>query len=148
LETLVATYGKDFDAAKAGHEKWVKFVTETIGITKVVQQHKMPDKSKEVVVRVNAMKISFHALMKVLYNYAGEQTIKITPNRKLPHELHIELSYPNKNGGSCLYDFNKMEAWGITPKWFSILQELKAEIQDQRETIDEENASSGQCKRL
>ena len=133
---IVGRYGRDYNRALEDHEKWVDFIKN-----KDYPQHEMPDNDKKII-HANEMKIGFHTLMKILYKYVGNNSIIFRQPEDKPHETQLSIE-EGVHKGHCIYDFNRMEAWNIHPKWFNILEETRAGILDSQ--VDKNEKSKSQC---
>ncbi len=110
----VSKYGMNRVAAVQGHNNWVV---------------KMGGKLSDCVSCewIREMKISFHALLKIFYQYTSPSfPVQVFSDEKTPNLAKIEIN----NGpysGSCVYNFSKMEAISITYLWGHLLAETKEE---------------------
>jgi hypothetical protein len=130
---VVDRYGKDHVKASREHIFWSQLIQN-----KSTVQHRMPEKTI-----LDELKISFHTLMGIMYKYLGDYVIVVTPSREYPSEIRLEIQ-EGAYKGCCVYSFDKLLAWSISPKWLAILNEAKAEIVDKKD-VSSDNASECVC---
>jgi hypothetical protein len=133
----VQVYGKDFYKAQGNHHRWVTFVDN-----KDIQQNKieMPVKKEAKVIYPTKMKISLHTMIKILYHCIGAGNLTMHSERERPYELQVSMAH-GKYSGSCMYDFNELEAWNISPRWVMLFEEARVKILDKQTKNNEKGQS-------
>lgn len=104
-EHWVASYGNDFAKARCGHSFWIERMAQT-----------------DTEIKNCNIKISLSALMKILYNYMGNDSVLIEPERINFKLLLIEIRQSGYQG-CCRYDLSTMSIVSITKGWHRILED-------------------------
>ncbi len=122
---IAGIYGKDHEQAAREHKAWV-------GIFRT---------NEEDSARRTSIKITYTTLMKILYQYIGNGTIEIFSTDN-PNELKIQM-LDGQHPGACTYNTSTMEASAISDRWYTYIEETKAQVADDK--MDAENPSECLC---